>query len=302
MTVRIRSFTEKDLPTIVRLVNEDRKGSYEFFPYTEDRLREWIQEGKLKILVAEEDGIVLGSGAYYDGYWGEEFEWLIIPESLSRKLVERMLVEETEKYVQKGTVFAVVDDGSPRMNEWADRGYKLEGGLYHVVSGLETVKPLPEVPEGTIIRSFLPDEEKELVEAVNAGFGAERLKIGDIARWKAESFPFSEEWVQVAEANGRIVSVVVARPDINYNERFHGNRGYLGPAATLPAYRGKNLASALTVSAMNLLFEKGFSSVALHTSELNAPSLALLHKIGLDTGHHWRFMRKHFENRESQRA
>jgi ribosomal protein S18 acetylase RimI-like enzyme len=292
MTIEIRRFAERDLPFIVELINGDRKGSYEFFPYTEERFREWIQEGKLKILIAEENGRVLGSGAYYDGYWGEEIEWLIVPENPSQKLVESMLLVETEKYVQKGTVFTVVDDGSPKMDQWTERGYKLQGGLCHMVATLDTLRPLPEVPEGTTIRSFRSVEERELVDAVNAGFGTERLKMGDVERWKSENPPFSEKWIQIAEINSRIVSVVVAKPDTRYNERFNGNRGYLGPASTLPEYQGRNLASALTVQAMNFLLEKGFDSVALHTSELNVPSLALLRKLGFKTGHHWRFMRK----------
>jgi ribosomal protein S18 acetylase RimI-like enzyme len=161
-----------------------------------------------------------------------------------------------------------------------------------MVAALDAVKPLPEIPEGIVIRNLQDGEEERFVEAVNTGFGTERVKIGDIDRWKTESPPFDEEWIHVAEISGRIVSVVVAKPDTRYNNSFNGSRGYLGPAATLNEHRGKNLASALTRQAMNSLYEKGMNAVALYTSEQNAPSIALLRKLGFEVGRHWKFMRK----------
>jgi ribosomal protein S18 acetylase RimI-like enzyme len=157
---------------------------------------------------------------------------------------------------------------------------------------LECLRPLPRVPEDVTLRSLSLTEEKELVGAVNAGFGWERLKVGIIQTWKTENPPFSEEWVHVAEFKDKIVSIVASRPDTRYNESFNGERGYLGPATTLAEFRGRNIASALTMRAMNLLFEKGMTSVALYTEERNIPSAELLRKLNFEIGHHWKFMRK----------
>ncbi|MEM2780808.1 MAG: GNAT family N-acetyltransferase, partial [Candidatus Bathyarchaeia archaeon] len=71
-------------------------------------------------------------------------------------------------------------------------------------------------------------------------------------------------------------------------------RGYLGPAATLSEFRGKNLASALTRKAMNFLYEKGMDTVSLYTFEGNIPSITLLKKLGFKVQHHWKFMHKTF--------
>jgi len=282
MNVQIRRFEDKDLQKLVKLLNDTYKGSYEFTFYTEEGLRSHIQERKLKILILEEDGEILGSAAYSNGHWGEEIEWLAVSESPNRKSMENALVLE----------IAVVDAESPKINEWIERGYKPEGGLYHMVARLDGLKHLPKVPEGVTIRSLKVNEEKEFVEAVNAGFGWERVKVGHIQKWKSECALFTEEWIYVAEVDDRIVSVVVSRLDVDYNKFFGGKRGYLGPAATLLEYRGKNLASALTCQAMNFLFEKGMDSVALYTSEQNIPSVRLLQKFGFKIGHHWKFMRK----------
>lgn len=292
MPVRIRSFTGKDLSSLVRLLNETHRGSYEFVPFSEEKLHSQIRERNLKILVAEENGEVLGSVAYNNGHWGEVIRWLTVSEIPNRKFVENLLVREIENYVKGETVSTRVDGESPKIDEWAERGYKPEGGLCHMVARLDGLKPLPKVPEDVTIRSLKPKEKKALVEAVNAGFGWERLKLGVIRKWKSECSSFNEEWIHVAELDNKIVSVVVSRLDVKYNESFGGKRGYLGPAATLPGHRGKNLASALTRRAMNFLFEKGMNSAALYTTEQNIPSVTLLRKLGFKTSHHRKFMRK----------
>jgi ribosomal protein S18 acetylase RimI-like enzyme len=296
MTIQIRSFNEKDLPNLVKILNEVNRKAYEFTPYTEEWIRSRIQEEKLQILIATENK-VLGSAAYNDGHWGEEIAWLAVSETPNRKNIENELVRQIEKYVKGETVFTTVDAESPKINDWTERGYKPEGGLYHMIAKLDGIKPIPKVPDDILIRSLKPHEEKELVEAINAGFGWERIKLGAIEKWKSESPLFSEEWIHVAEVNNKIVSVVVSRPDVEYNEFFSGKRGYLGPAATLQEHRSKNLASALTVRAMNFLHEKGMNSVALYTSEQNIPSIKLLQKLGFKIGHHWKFMRKFSSNK-----
>jgi ribosomal protein S18 acetylase RimI-like enzyme len=292
MPVTVRSFIDVDLPILAQLLNEANQGSYQFYPYDEGRLRKWIQDGKLQILMAEENGVVLGSSAYADGHWGEEIEWLAVRESSANKLVESLLLKEIEKSVKRETVFYSIDAENPRMNDWIEYGYRIEGGLYHMIARLDGARPLPKAPEGVMIRSLRPNEEQELVEAVNSGFGYERLKMGIIERWKTENSPFTEEWVHVAESNGKIVSVVASRTDANYNTHFSAKRGYLGPAATIPEFRGKNLASILTRRAMNLFIEKGMNSVGLYTGEQNIASVTLLRKLEFEVGHHWKFMRK----------
>jgi len=290
--MKMRNFVSKDLLSLVELLNEAYRESYEFVPFSVKRLRSQIQERRLKFLVLEENDMMRGCVAYNDGPWGEEIDWLATHESPNRKLMENMLVMEVEKCVKGETAFTVVDAGSPMINEWIERGYKPEGGLYHMVARLDGLEPLPKVPEGVIIRSLKPEEEKEFVEAVNAGFGWERLKVGAIQRWKSECPSFDEEWIHVAELDNKIVSVAVSRLDVDYNKFFGGKRGYLGPTATLPKHRGRNLASALTRLAMNFLFEKGMNSVALYTTEQNIPAMTLLRKLGFEIGHHWKFMRK----------
>ncbi len=293
MEFRIRGFRDGDLSGLVELLNDVYRGSYEFIPFNEGKLRLEIVERKLAVLVAEEKGAVLGCVAYGRSPWGMEIEWL----AASEENIRDALVEEVEKNVD-GEVFTAVAVGDPMMNFWVRHGYKAEGGLYHMVARIDGVKPLPEIPAGTVIRSLKLGEEKRLIEVVNSAYGWERMRDGSVARWKTEHPPFNEEWVHVAEIGGKIVSAVVSRPDTEYNEFFRAKRGYLGPAATLPDYRSKNLASALTRRAMNFLYEKGMDSVGLYTAEQNTPSVMLLRKLGFEVGHQWKFMRKTLHKKE----
>jgi len=286
------AFTREDASSLVRLLNEEYANSYEFIPYTVERFLKEVEERNLTVLVAKEGGEILGCIALHAGHHGEHIEWLASTKGVHRQLVEDMLVSEVEKQVVGSDLSVRVDAESPQMEFWIKRGYKAEDGFYHMVARLDGVKPLPPVPEGTIIRSLKPGEEKALIETVNTGYGWERLREGFIAQWKAEHPPFDESWIHIAEMDGKIVSAVASRPDTEYNKLFKARRGYLGPAVTLPEYRGRNLASALTRRAMNFLYERGMDSVALHTAEQNKPSVTLLKNLGFEIRYTWKFMRK----------
>jgi ribosomal protein S18 acetylase RimI-like enzyme len=161
---------------------------------------------------------------------------------------------------------------------------------------LHGLTPIPNVGEGIRLRSLRLGEEEKLVEVMNVGFGWRRLELGTLEGWRFDDPPFNEDWVQVAEADGRIVSAVVARPDTDFNKYLHLRRGYLGPAATLPEFRNKHLASALTAQAMNLLFEKGLNAVRLGTSEQNVSSITLLRSLGFKVDVVRKILRKRLKN------
>ncbi len=292
MSLQIRSFEAQDLSALVKLLNESRQGSYEFIPLTEEEVSGRILQGKSSVLVVEKGGEIVGSVSYNDGYWGEEIRWLCVRGGPDQKLVEDALVKKAAELVRKGTVSISVDAGSPRTNEWIDRGYAPNGGLYQMSAKLDRPRILPTLLEGFRIGSMKLGEEPEVVATVNAVFGWDRLKPDFVEKGKADSLPFNEEWVHVAYHGNKVVSVVVAWPAVKFNAYFGAERGYLGPAATLTDFRAKKLASALTVRAMNFLFGKGFDQVILHTSELNVPSVTLLRNLRFEVMHHIEFLKK----------
>ncbi|MFZ1039467.1 MAG: GNAT family N-acetyltransferase [Candidatus Bathyarchaeia archaeon] len=299
MTIQISELTNKHLPIAVGLLNEEYRNSYEFIPFDEERILSQIRQRGLKVLVAEENGDVLGligTHTHAEEHLEEHVSWLAACEGHNQRAVENILVNEIEKDAKGGTVMTMIDEGSPRINDWINRGYALHPGFQRMSATLDGLKPIPELAEGAKLRSLRPDEEEKLVTAINAGFGWQRLELGVLETWKSEDPPFSEEWVQVAEIGQRIVSAAVAKPDTDYVEYLHLKRGHLGPAATLPEFRNKHLASALTARAMNFLFEKGMDSVRLGTSEQNVSSIALLRSLGFQVDIARKILRKDLKN------
>jgi len=49
-----------ELPELAELLNAVYRGSYEFVPFTGERLRSMVEERKLEVLVAEGGGVILG--------------------------------------------------------------------------------------------------------------------------------------------------------------------------------------------------------------------------------------------------
>jgi ribosomal protein S18 acetylase RimI-like enzyme len=297
MTNTISQFLDRHLPSVVELLNDEYKDSREFIPFDEERVLSQIRRRHLKILVAEENGRVLGLLATHSHENSEEdVTWLTARKGINQKIVEKMLMDELEKKADIKTVSMMVDEKSSRIPDWIDRGYTLEPGYQRMSAKLDGLRPIPRIDEGIKLRSLANGEEEEFVETVNAGFGWKRLEIGDLETWKSEDPPFSEDWVQVADVEGRIVSVVVPKPDTESIKYLHVNRGYLGPAATLPEFRNKHLGTALTARAMNFLFEKGMDSVRLGTSETNVSSNALLKSLGFQVEGARKILRKKLKN------
>ena len=280
------------MPFLAELMNEEYEGSPEFIPFDEETFVSEIQRRRIRVLVAEDDESVVGFIGTHADDRGEDVHWLATRKAPEGKVVRDMLVSEAERNAEGDSLMRMIDERNPEIKEWESRGYVLEPGFQRMTVELRGPTRVPEVDEAITLRTLRPGEEAEFVETVNAGFGWERLELGDLERWKAEDPPFDEEWVQVAEAAGKIVSVVVAKPDTDYNKYLHCRMGYLGPATTLPAFRNKHLASALTARAMNLLFEKGMNTVRLGTSEKNVSSIALLRSLGFRVENVRKILRK----------
>ena len=293
MTAQITEFAKKHLPAIVSLLNDEYRDHDEFIPFDEGRVQSEIRSRRLRLLVAEENGKVLGLiGTHSHENSEEHVTWLAASKGQNQKAIENMLVNAAEKNGKASAVLIMIDEGSPKIADWTKRGYILQPGFQRMSAKLDGLRPIPKVDEDTKLRSLRADGEEQFVEAVNRGFGWKRLERGDIENWKAEDPPFTEEWVQIAEVKGRIVSTVVAKPDTDAMKYLHLNRGYLGPAATLPEFRNKHLASALTARAMNFLYKKGMDSVILGTSEQNVSSIALLRTLGFQVENVRKILRK----------
>ena len=297
MTFQVVGLANRHLPAIARLLNDEYRHSFEFIPFDEERVLSHIRRRHLRILVAEERDEVVGLiGTHSHENSEEDITWLAASTRHDQRGVEDLLLKELESVVKADTISTMIDEKSPRIIDWTNRGFFLCPGFQRMSASLNELLQVPEVKDNIELRSLRMNEEEQLIEAVNKGFGWKRLERGDLETWKSEDPPFTEEWVQVAEAKGRIVSVVVAKPDTDARKYLHLERGYLGPAATLPEFRNMHVASALTARAMNFLFRHGMNSVRLGTSEENVSSIALLQNLGFQVENVRKILRKQTKN------
>ena len=285
------------MKALAELLNNENRDSFEFVPFDGERIKYQIRRRNMSVLVAEEKGDAVGLiGTHLEEHGEVNISWLAAREGYDRKRIEDLLVNTVERKAKGDSVSAGVEEGSPRIKDWIQRGYSLNPGWLRMSAKLNHLREIADVAGDTKLRSLKLSEEEKLVEVMNTGFGWRRLELGALENWRVEDPPFTEDWVQVAEVDGRIVSAVVPRPDTEFNKYLHLNRGALGPAATLPEFRSRHLASALTARAMNLLFEKGMDSVRLGTSELNIPSQTLLRSLGFQVDNVRKIMRKKLKN------
>ena len=290
--MRLQPYDKRLLPEMVSLVNEAEAGSYDFVPYREDSLQTELKEATSVLVATDDQGRITGF-AYLGRQWfGETFTLYVRPGPGQWQAGDRLL-SALEPRTQTDELSAMVDEADhERLAFFLDRGYRSESSLYEMTADLDRERPLERMPEGCILDSLRGDEEEALIQLANTAYAGERLRPGILARWQAEDPNFSTDWVQVARCGGQLVGTVGARSDRQYNEYFHANRGYLGPAATLPSYRGKGLGEALTARAMNFLRDRGMDSVCLHTWERNQPAVRLTTHLGFRVVHQWRILNK----------
>jgi ribosomal protein S18 acetylase RimI-like enzyme len=280
-----------ELPSVVELVNEYYSGTYEYVPDTVESLMRLVDMVGAIVLAARGSEGLAGFIACIPGVRGHDIN-ILATRPLSNHQVADLLVLSVESRVGTGTIYTWVDCESPELPRWESRGYSQRLCWYQMISPLEKIQPIPPLFHDAILRELHGDEEADLVKMVNKSFGRERLQEGCIRRWKEQYGCFDEQWIHVAEVGGQIVSVMVSAPDKQYDEHYGRRRGYLGPAATLPEFRSRGLATALVVRAMNFLLGMGMDSVSLYTAENNTPSVALLKKHGFAACHRWAEMAK----------
>ena len=77
MPIQVIEFASGHLSTVVQLLNDEYRDSREFIPFDEERVLSQIRRRHLKILVAEENGRVLGLVATHSHENSEEdVTWL----------------------------------------------------------------------------------------------------------------------------------------------------------------------------------------------------------------------------------
>jgi ribosomal protein S18 acetylase RimI-like enzyme len=290
--MKLRPYCDSDKPELVGLLNEVDRETYDFVPRTEDTVQEEL-EGASSITLAVDQQDRIAGLAYLRQEWWSETIGLYLQPGPEQEVTGHALLHTVEQGTKTGRLTILIDPGEQGLLAlFAARGYTTESTSYHMIADLDRPRPVPPVAEGYLTRSLRPEEENQLIRLANDAYHLERLGPGILDRWSVEDPIFDMDCVRVAEYGGSLAAVVVGRSDLKYNKHYRAHRGYLGPAATLPAHRGKGLGKVLTAQAMNLLHERGMETVCLHTWETNKPALGAIRDLGFRVGHQWKVLRK----------
>jgi ribosomal protein S18 acetylase RimI-like enzyme len=277
--VAVDEMAPGNIPQVVGLLNERYRGSHEFVEYNNDSFVSYVRTVGAKAFVLKDRGVkgvatLVGSG------WGDKIDLFAVKPGKLSGQYHKALLKAVERAASADRLYTLLEEGEPSIGEWKACGYDEDGGWLQLIAQLRGELPLPTHKCPYKLRTMMQSDLEGIVSLANSSFGFERLSMDCLDAWKKEAPEFSHDWVFVAECAGVPVSMLVSKPDTEYNSSFGGKRGYLGPAATLPDYRSKGLATALTIMAMNSLMLKGMSEVSLYTSIHNAPSIRLLKNLG----------------------
>ena len=140
--------------------------------------------------------------------------------------------------------------------------------------------PALNLPDGFALRSFrLGEDEETLTNLQNAAFGEHWGFCPNTAEETA-----ARVRIRNTDPDGIIFVMDGGKPAgynwtlRNWNE--HGSVGFVSMTGVHPSYRGKGLGTAVVVSGMRYLSERGVDAVELEVDSENTPALALYRKLG----------------------
>lgn len=292
--MKIRPYRETDIPELTGLINEALRGSHEFIPRREEDIQERLAGASCVLLATDEEEHIAGLAYLRQDWYGETLALNIRP-GYSQDEIAGLLLPIIEPQNKTGTVNTGIElEDRARLALFNARGYTRESSLCQLIARLDYPRALPEVADGYIVRSLRPDEEEAFIALANAAYQGERLRPGILARWKEGDPEFDSDLIQVAEYEGHLVALVAARSDGAFNTQYHARRGYLGPAGTLWAHRGRNLSKALTARAMNMLSDRGMETACLHTWDRNISAMAIARSLGFRVEHEFVIFHRRF--------
>jgi mycothiol synthase len=141
---------------------------------------------------------------------------------------------------------------------------QLENTTLTLIRSFSDPLPLPELPDGFLLRPILGKQEAEAVAAMHrAAFDTEYMTTENrLILMSTSGYDPSLDLVVIAP-DGSIAANCIC--SVNLQEKI----GFTDPVAAHPRYQGIGLVRALLLTGMRLLVERGMSSARLGTSGTN---------------------------------
>ena len=167
----------------------------------------------------------------------------------------------------------------PGTKAWAEReGYVPVRGLW--MMRRELSEPLPDlvVPDGIVIRSFLPGSDEEAWLAVNARAFASHPEQGG---WAASDLDarINEPWF---DPSGFLLAEDSTTGELLgfHWTKVAGGVGEVYVVGVDPSAQGRRLGGALTLAGLHHLRDQGLSEVELYVESDNEPALRVYSGLG----------------------
>ncbi len=229
------------------------------------------------------DGLV-GFAIFNPTYNSLAFQ--IEPSLTDDELIEQMLDWGLAEWRQSGASESLQvscrDDDLARIAWLEQRGFVRDlECAWHYVRALQGDIPLPQLPDGFVIRPVLGESEAEqLVELHRAAFGTENLTVEERLSWMRTSEYKPELDLVAVSPDGNLVGYVLCQISEQENVQRGRKVGYTDPVAVHPAFQRRGLARSLLLTGLRLLQGRGMDWAELGTGSENTAMQKAAESVG----------------------
>jgi mycothiol synthase len=286
VSIALREPTVDDAPALAELLNAQSHAQYGEADLTEDEMRHWFGLPNIWMRVAERDGrLVAYLDVMQDG-GGARFH--IDARALDEEAAHA-IVAAAEQYsgerAKRGAIMRGYTGEREHVRaEYERAGFAVVRHSFHMRIELDEV-PEPGWPDGTSVRTFRPEDEDRVWEAMNDAFADSWDYQPPTAEGRAEwrhNFPanprFDPEVWFLAEDDGEVAGISLCQR----NRTDDPTLGWVQTLGVRRAWRRRGLATALLNHSFAELQRRGATRVGLGVDAENPTgALGLYERAGM---------------------
>jgi mycothiol synthase len=233
-----------------------------------------------------------------------------IPDQVDAQALASQMIAWAEgffhaKYTGKaaGLTSSATDNDLDRIALLEHHGFTRQEGLaLELERDLTQPIPVPEIPQGFIIRSLAGDEEGAWVALHRAAFGTQNMTLRyRQAMTLAPGYDPQLDLVAAAP-DGRLAAYVFGSISAEENEQTGLKIGYTDPVGTHPDYQRRGLSHALLLECLRRLRERGMEIARLGTGSWNSAMQRAAQSTGFRIIRRVVLFEKSVEYEQSQRS
>jgi len=301
--IEIRTFRHKDIPALVRLINEadavDRKERATRAADLEHRLSFPSVHPETDFYIACEEGRAVGyvglqlavggtpSGSIMN-CWG-----VVHPQhrrqGLGRRLLEAAELRSSEIVAQAGVgqvnmQCVAYEDEAGSIALFESRGMRRVRYFVNLARPIDNGLPPLIVPDGIRLRTFQSEDDLEAVWRVERlafrdHWNSTESALEDFVHWVTLDYFRPELWfLAEEEATGKVVGLGLNMIDPGWIAKTGRQEGYVDTLGVLQEHRKRGLGTALLVRSLRALKQAGMDRAHLHADAENLTGAMRLYR------------------------